>query len=129
MSVDSLLNAGIITPATAVQFRKQDAERINRAVLAYEGGRRQERPSKLPRSGGDGGGEGLMLLGKVNATWNKGSLSNVTVHSEGDPLQETPANPAQVIQNVVNKLTRVPSGSWVFISQIGETWYLISAEC
>jgi hypothetical protein len=79
---------------------------------------------EIPRRGGGG-----MKLGKVTSAWNKNSLRNVVVYSEGPPLGETTASPTEVIQSCVNKFIDVQAGRWVMIGNVNGRWYLISAEC
>jgi hypothetical protein len=83
---------------------------------------------EMMRRGGGGGG-GQMKLGKVTAAWNKNSLKNVVVYSDGPPLGETTATPPEVIPSCVNKFIDVRAGRWVMIGKVNGRWYLISAEC
>lgn len=83
------------------------------------------RLQELPRRGGGGG----LKLGKVTAAWNKNSLRDVVVYSEGNALSEATASPADVLTGVVNKFADVAANKWVMVGKTNGRWYLISAEC
>lgn len=59
-----------------VQFRHRDAQRLANVLAAHEGGRRDRKPSMLPRAAGGGGGGGG---GIVTATFLGSWLRNQTV--------------------------------------------------
>lgn len=59
-----------------VQFRLSDAARINNVVHAYESGRRERKPSTLPRATGGGGGGGIEFVTFVGG-WAKGQSHEI----------------------------------------------------
>ena len=110
-----------------VGFRVRDAERINKAVLAYESGRRPANGSKLPRATGGGGGG--MTLGRLTQAWQKNTLADVVAYDSGEPLQEVASDPPSVLAGCVNKLADGPGGRLVYLGLVNGVYHLISWEC
>jgi hypothetical protein len=79
----------------------------------------------MPRRGGGG----ALKLGKVTAAWNKHSLRNVLVYSEGAALAESVADPVETLEAAVNKFVNVQADKWVVVGLVNGRWYLVSAEC
>lgn len=79
----------------------------------------------MPRPGGGGG----LRLGKVTAAWNKHSLRNVIVYSQGDALAEQASSPPETLEACVNKFVNVQANKWVIVGRVNGRWYLVSAEC
>lgn len=70
-----------------------------------------------------------MFLGKVTATWTKGTIQNVIAHDIGAALSENTQTPETVVENCVNKFADVEADKWVMVGRTNGRWYLISAEC
>lgn len=85
-------------------------------------------PVRLQDRGRGGGGSSLRF-GRVTAAWNKNSLRDVVVYSEGAALAEAAADPAVVLTGVVNRFADVAANKWVMVGKANGRWYLVSAEC
>jgi hypothetical protein len=115
-----------------VQFKLQDAERINAAVQAHERGRRGRKGSTLPRAAGGGGGDGAEIIeATFYGVWQNGSSKNVNVAVQGSFTAATTLL-------VYNKLGIIPPAQWaaartcyIYKRQLSELtieWVLLSAQ-
>lgn len=112
---------GRVALAGVVQVKAPDVAKVIGGSVLW-----QDSNWALVLLGGSGAG---MKLGKVTAAWNKNSLQDVVVYSEGDALAEATASPADVLPGVVNKFANVAANKWVMVGKANGRWYLISAEC
>jgi hypothetical protein len=85
--------------------------------------------TRLQDDSGGGGGGGSLRLGVVTAAWNKNSLRDVVVYSQGAALAEAAAAPPQVLTACVNKFVNVQANKMVMVGKVNGRWYLVSAEC
>lgn len=85
--------------------------------------------SEVRLQGLNRGGGSSLRFGRVTAAWNKNSLRDVVVYSEGGALAEAVADPAVVLTGVVNRFADVAANKWVMVGRANGRWYLVSAEC
>lgn len=64
-------------------------------------------------------------LGKTSAAWAKATAADITLWG-GVPGSE--AATSSVVR-AWNKFAPVSSGRWVMLARVGQSWYLIAAEC
>lgn len=101
------------------------ARRVGRAVAAYERGNRDIHPPRI-RTAGDDGGDPVRLC-KTSADWAKGTTATLNVWENGTPPSETQTT-GETVQDVVNKIRDVKSGSFVIVAKAGNgSWYLVEA--
>jgi hypothetical protein len=111
-----------------VLITEESARRIARAVQKIHNAKRDQ-PGRKFRVGYDEGGSSLRL-GKVSAAWDKGTLATVTIYDQGTPPNEEADDPAETIEDVVNKFADIDADSWVMIAELPTgRWYVIAAEC
>jgi hypothetical protein len=81
-----------------VTFRHQDATRIAKTVHAYESGRRDRKPSTLPRATGGGGGgiEEAYFTGG----WLKGAVKQITFAPDGQSTTQSTAQAINLIRSI-----------------------------
>lgn len=103
-----------------------DAVRINNVVQAYEGGRRDRKPSSLPRAPGNGG---VLRLCKTICPFPKNSKGTVEIWEEGTPPNETISS-GETLEDVVNKYADIETGKFVSVAAHGNGYfYIVAADC
>lgn len=101
MGIFSKKNSGGGNGDQPSQFRVRDAQRIAKAVHAYETERKGRNPSSLPRAvGGGGGGGGAIRRATFSGVWLVGTEKVVTFAD----------NTAQTA-SIANFLFNIPHGS------------------
>lgn len=104
-------------------------KRIARAVNAFERGDRNVPGRRFRRGVAASGGE-TVRLGKTTAAWNKGDLATIDLYPAGTPGSEATGDPAETLEDCVNKFSNVPADKWVIVALAdNDAWYLIAAEC
>jgi hypothetical protein len=78
-----------------VTFRHKDAQRIAGAVNAHETGRRDRRPSQLPRAAGGGGGGANLMTATFLGSWLR--HSSTIINFDGHALNASSTNTASCI--------------------------------
>lgn len=110
-----------------VAFTEDAAARVAKATLAFERGNRDQSPITFRQVSDDGD---PIRIGKTTAQWNKGTLATITLYEGGTPPSETANDPAETIEDAVNKFADVPMNKWVALAKAANgSWYMIAAEC
>lgn len=91
-----------------VTFRHSDAQRIANAVAAHEGGRRDRKPSQLPRAAGGGGGGSELRTATFLGGWLRGTYR--VINFDGHNVAFGSTNTA-VCLNITNHIYGVGSST------------------